>query len=279
MCSRGTSPTCVRRVGNDVLQTRAPGYLAVVDPGQLDLDRFEELLTTGSDAARSSETPGRRGPSLRSALELWRGPALADFAYEPFAQAEIARLEELRLTAVERRIEADLALGKDAELIGELEALVARHPLRERPRAQLMLALYRAGRQAEALDAYQQARRALVDELGIDPSPALQDLEKAILRQDPSLALAAAPERTAREAGARARRDHRRPLGGRCNRRAARACRSTRRATGTRADPRRSSSRAPTGSRTPPGARGTTRRVRGSRRADARCCVHDERPG
>ena len=134
-----------------------------------------------------AETPASAAGSLRAALELWRGPALADFAYEPFAQAEIARLEELRLTALERRIEADLALGRDAELVGELEALVARHPLRERPRVQLMLALYRAGRQAEALDAYQQARRVLVDELGIDPSPALQELEKAILRQDPSL--------------------------------------------------------------------------------------------
>jgi DNA-binding SARP family transcriptional activator len=184
-----------KAVGNDVLQTRAPGYVAVVDSGQLDLDRFEKLLTTGSDELAHGDVRSA-AVSLRSALELWRGPALADFAFEPFAQAEIARLEELRLTALERRIEADLALGKDAELVGELETLVGRHPLRERPRAQLMLALYRAGRQAEALDAYQQARRALVDELGIDPSPVLQELEKAILRQDPSLDVAAAPGRT-----------------------------------------------------------------------------------
>ena len=181
-----------KAVGNDVLQTRPPGYVAVLDPGTLDLHRFEELLATGSEALGHGDAAAAAA-SLRAALELWRGPALADFAYEPFAQAEIARLEELRLTALERRIEADLALGRDAELVGELEALVGRYPLRERPRAQLMLALYRAGRQAEALEAYQQARRALVDELGIDPSPALQDLEKAILRQDSSLDLARAP--------------------------------------------------------------------------------------
>jgi DNA-binding SARP family transcriptional activator len=112
---------------------------------------------------------------------------LADFAYESFAQAAIARLEEIRLAAVELRIDADLALGRHDELVVELEALVAEHPLRERLRRYLMTALYRSGRQAEALDAYQNARRALVDELGIEPSPALQELEKAILRQDPSL--------------------------------------------------------------------------------------------
>ncbi len=124
---------------------------------------------------------------LRDALALWRGPALADFAYESFAQAAIARLEEIRLAAIELRIDADLALGRHDELIGELEALVAEHPLRERLRSYLMTALYRSGRQAEALEAYQDARRALVDELGIDPSPALQELERAILRHDPSL--------------------------------------------------------------------------------------------
>ena len=121
------------------------------------------------------------------ALSLRRGPALADFAYESFAQTAIARLEEIGLAAVELRIDADLALGRHDELVGELEALVAEHPLRERLRSYLMTALYRSGRQAEALDAYQDARRALVDELGIDPSPALQELEQAILRQDPSL--------------------------------------------------------------------------------------------
>ena len=126
---------------------------------------------------------------LREALALWRGPALADFLYEPFAQTEIARLEELRTVVVEERIEADLALGRHAELVSELEALVQAQPHRERPRAQLMLALYRSGRQADALAAYRAAREALVDELGIEPGPELKELEAAILRQDDSLLL------------------------------------------------------------------------------------------
>ena len=170
----------------DVLTTRSPGYVIRVEPDELDLHRFERLVDEGRSllarglAADASER-------LRDALSLWRGPALADFAYESFAQAAIARLEEIRLAAVELRIDADLALGRHDELVGELEALVAEHPLRERLRRYLMTALYRSGRQAEALDAYQDARRALVDELGIDPSPALQELERAILRQDPAL--------------------------------------------------------------------------------------------
>ena len=143
------------------------------------MDEGRALLGRGL-AADASER-------LREALSLWRGPALADFAYESFAQAAIARLEEIRLAAIELRIDADLALARHDELIGELEALVREHPLRERLRSHLMTALYRAGRQAEALDAYQDARRALVDELGIDPSTPLQELERAILRQDPSL--------------------------------------------------------------------------------------------
>ncbi len=192
-----------KELGPDVLLTRAPGYLVQLEPGRLDLHRFERLL----DEARA-ETAERAAATLREALALWRGPALADFAYEPFAQAEIARLEELRLVALERRIEADLAAGRDAELAGELEGLVSKHPLRERFRGQLMLALYRSGRQAEALEAYQAARRALVDELGIDPSPALQELERAILRQDSSLDLAdaqaaEAPRRAHAEAASR----------------------------------------------------------------------------
>ena len=172
----------------DVLTTRSPGYLVRVEPDELDLHRFERLVDEGRSllarglAADASER-------LRDALSLWRGPALADFAYESFAQAAIARLEEIRLAAVELRIDADLALGRHDELVAELEALVAEHPLRERLRRYLMTALYRSGRQAEALDAYQDARRALVDELGIEPSTALQELERAILRQDPSLDL------------------------------------------------------------------------------------------
>ena len=170
----------------DVLTTRSPGYVVRVEPDELDLDRFGRLVDEGRSllarglAADSSER-------LREALALWRGPALADFAYESFAQAAIGRLEELRLAAVELRIDADLALGRHDELVGELEALVAEHPLRERLRRSLMTALYRSGRQAEALEAYRDARRALVDELGIEPSPALEELERLVLRQDPAL--------------------------------------------------------------------------------------------
>ena len=173
---------------SEVLVTQPPGYLIRARPGQLDLDRFEQLFGEGAEAleaGRATEAAER----LREALNLWRGPALADFAYEAFAQTPVARLEELRLAALELRIDADLALGRQRELAGELEALTRTHPLRERFHGQLMLALYRAGRQAEALEAFQEARRVLVDELGIDPSPALQRLEREILTQDPSLDL------------------------------------------------------------------------------------------
>jgi DNA-binding SARP family transcriptional activator len=169
-----------------VIETRSPGYVIRVEAGHLDAERFERLLA-GARRARSAGDPEGASRLLSEALALWRGQALADFAYEPFAQATIARLEELRLVALEERIEADLGAGRHPELVGELETLVAEHPLREGLRGQLMLALYRSGRQAEALEAYQQARRALVEELGIDPSPSLQELEKAILRQDPVL--------------------------------------------------------------------------------------------
>jgi DNA-binding SARP family transcriptional activator len=187
----------------DVLTTRSPGYVVRVEPDELDLHRFERLVDEGRSllarglAADASER-------LRDALSLWRGPALADFAYESFAQPAIARLEEIRLAALELRIDADLALGRHGELVGELEALVGEHPLRERLRRYLMTVLYRSGRQAEALDAYQDARRALVDELGIDPSPALQALERAILRQDPSLDVDASGPPGLREAVERA---------------------------------------------------------------------------
>lgn len=168
------------------LLTRPPGYLLEIDAGQLDLRRFERLLAEGHEALAAGDAE-RAASVLREALELWRGPALAEFAFEPFAQAEIGRLEDLRVSAVEERVEADLALGRHADLIGELEALIAEHPHRERLRGELMLALYRSGRQAEALAAYQQARGALVDELGIEPSAALQRLEKAILLHDEEL--------------------------------------------------------------------------------------------
>jgi class 3 adenylate cyclase/predicted ATPase len=181
-----------------LLETRPLGYAVTVGSDVLDRDRFENLLGTGR-AALGAGDPTAAGETLREALSLWRGPALADFRYEPFAQAEIARLEDLRLAANEERIEADLALGRHAELVGELEGLVAAHPVRERLRGQLMLALYRSGRQAEALEVYQETRRGLVEELGIEPSQPLRDLEAAILRQDAALTppTAAAPVRVA----------------------------------------------------------------------------------
>jgi DNA-binding SARP family transcriptional activator len=168
---------------SNVIITQEPGYLMRVGPNELDLLRFERLV---EEARRAP--PDLCARLLREALGLWRGPALVDLAQESFAQAEILRLEELRLGALEQRFEADLGLGRHAELVGELEALVRAHPLRERLRGQLMRALYGAGRQADALGVYRETRSLLVDELGIEPSTALQDLEKAILRQDPLMA-------------------------------------------------------------------------------------------
>ena len=169
-------------LGHDRIVTRAPGYLLRVDAGELDLERFERLV---------SEARGADGPAeaakLREALGLWRGPPFAEFAQQPFARAEITRLEELRLAAQERRIEADLAVGRHAQLLPELEALVRAHPYREPLRCQLMLVLYRSGRQAEALEAYRSARATLVEQLGVEPGPALRRLERAILDQDPEL--------------------------------------------------------------------------------------------
>jgi len=157
-------------LGPERIETVGDAYRVRVEPGELDLARFRELL---------ERSPG-------AALALWRGPALSGI-YAPFATAEAARLEELRLAAIEGRIEAELASGEHELLVPELEALIAEHPFRERLRGQLMLALYRTGRQAEALDAYQEARRVLVNELGIEPMRELQELERAILRQDPDI--------------------------------------------------------------------------------------------
>src|SRR4051812_18371169 len=169
-------------LGPDVLVTGAAGYVLHVQPEQLDLTRFEQLVAE----ARRAE-PDERGRLLREALAMWRGPPLADFAYEPFAQGEIQRLEELRLDALEQRVDADLVAGAGRELVAELEPLVARYPLRERLRGHLMLALYRSGRQAEALAAYHHGRTALVEELGIEPSRELQQLYASILRQEAGL--------------------------------------------------------------------------------------------
>jgi len=169
----------------DMLCTRPPGYLLELDPESLDLNRFVRLAGEGR-AALAAGDPGAASARLREALTLWRGPALREFS-EPFAAPEAERLEELHLAALESRIEADLARGGAAELVGELESLTAEYPLRERLRGVLMLALYRSGRQAEALAAYHDMRRTLDEELGLLPSPALQQLQQAILRHDESL--------------------------------------------------------------------------------------------
>ncbi len=173
-------------LGREAVVTRAPGYLLRVEPDRVDALRFESLVDrAGEDLADRRPQPALA--MLDEALSLWHGTPLSDFVYERFAQGEINRLEELHRTALEERVEAQLGLGRGAELVGELEVLVAEHPLRERPRGQLMLALYRSGRQAEALELYQQTRSLLVEELGVEPSPSLQRLETAILRHDPSL--------------------------------------------------------------------------------------------
>jgi DNA-binding SARP family transcriptional activator len=168
------------------LVTSAAGYRLRVEPEELDVWRFERLCEDGRRALAAGR-PQRAAARLRAALEEWRGPALADVAFEPFAPPEIARLEDLRAAAVEDRVEADLAMGRGAELVGELEGLVAREPLRERLRGQLMLALYRAGRQGEALDAYREAVRTLDAELGLHPGPELERLQQAIIAHDPAL--------------------------------------------------------------------------------------------
>ena len=174
-------------LGPELLLTKESGYLLSVDPDALDVWQFERLV------AEAGELPApERRAKLDEALALWRGHALADLLQEQTLAIESARLEGLRLSALERRIEADLELGRHEQLVPELEALVAAQPLREHPRALLILALYRCGRQAEALEAYRETRRVLVDELGIDPGPELRELEQAILRQDPALTVPAA---------------------------------------------------------------------------------------
>jgi DNA-binding SARP family transcriptional activator len=175
-----------QRDSYEVVITRPPGYLLRVAHDQVDLQRFERLAAEGAQGLAEGRAQFA-AKSLREALALWRGPALADLLFETFAQVPAARLEELRVAALEKRIDADLACGRHAELVGELQELCARHPTQEGFAAQLMLALYRSGRQAEALDVYQNTRTALVSELGIDPGPALQRLERDILVQDPGL--------------------------------------------------------------------------------------------
>ena len=178
-----------KAVGTHALVTKPPGYLLDVAPNQVDVNEFERLVRE----ARSLERDAA-GKKLGEAFGLWRGTPLADFTYEPFAEAEIARLEELRLAALEDHIQTRLDSGEAAELVAELETLVKENPLRERPRGQLMLALYRSGRQAEALQVYQETRRVLVDELGIEPTRSLQELHASILRQESVLQPETMPE-------------------------------------------------------------------------------------
>jgi DNA-binding SARP family transcriptional activator len=180
-----------KAVGRERILTQAPGYRAVVEPGELDLERFEQLVRDGADAG-----------ALREALALWRGSPLAELG-DSFARVERGRLEEQRLLALERRIDADLALGRHAELVPELEGLVGEHPLREHLRGQLMTALYRCGRQADALEVYRRGRRLLSEELGLEPGEELRNLERAILAQDQSLAAPARQEATRKATGAR----------------------------------------------------------------------------
>src|SRR3954471_18043313 len=190
-----------RALVEPVVVSSRGGYALVVDAERVDALRFEQLVEEGR-AALGDGDPARAAALLRSALAVWRGPALGDLAYERFAQDAAGRLEESRLAAVEERVEADLRLGRHAELVAELEGLVREHPLRERMRAQHMYALYRWARQAEALESFQQARRSLVDELGLEPGRELRALEQSILAQDPALD----PPRARSRAGAPATR-------------------------------------------------------------------------
>jgi DNA-binding SARP family transcriptional activator len=196
------------RNGRDPITTADGGYRLEVDVERLDAAHLQQLLATARERAAAGELEAAVG-LLREALDLWRGPTLAGLLLESHGRDEIAQLDEMRLTALMDRIDCDLALGRHEQVLGELQVLVGEHPLRERLRAQQMLALYRAGRQAEALEAYQQAREVLVEELGIEPSPALQRLQQGILRHDPSLETASgtaaanglAPTRPFREQG------------------------------------------------------------------------------
>jgi DNA-binding SARP family transcriptional activator len=199
LLSDGAEPT---NGGAMLLVTRPPGYVLRLEEGQLDADRFASLAAEGR-AALGTDAVQEAASVLREALALWRGPPLAEFAFDSFAQDEIARLDELCLATLEDRIDADLHLGRQDELVPELQTLVVRHPLRERLRGQLMIALYRSGRQADALQAYQLARAVLREELGLEPSRGLQEIEQAILRQDPELDVHTASTAASSEAALR----------------------------------------------------------------------------
>src|SRR3954468_24544720 len=181
------------------LETHGRGYRLKVEPGALDLDRFERCLESGRKALAAGDAE-RAAADYREGLRMWRGPPLPELVTGPEATVEIERIRERRRVALEGRVEADLARGRHAELIGELEAAVAREPLHERLRWQLMLALYRSGRQAEALEVYRDGRRVLAEEVGLEPGPALSKLERAILDHDPALRGPAAPPTPPRRA-------------------------------------------------------------------------------
>jgi DNA-binding SARP family transcriptional activator len=174
--------------GESRLLASPPGYMLRVEPGELDLQAFEQHVADGRRALKQDDCQ-HAAIVLREAEAMWRGRPLADLEFEPFARLEAQRLEDLRLYAVEERVDAELALGEHAALCPELESLVAEHPLRERLRSQLMLALYRSSRQADALEAYTAGRLLLVGELALEPGPQLRQLQQAILKQDPSLEL------------------------------------------------------------------------------------------
>ena len=190
--SRGSASSSARRRS----RRAAHGYALIAEPDSVDADRFERLAEDGRERLAAGDARGA-AERLQEALALWRGEPLADVAYESFARTETSRLEDLRLAALEDRIDAELALGNHAALVPELEALVKEHPTRERVRGQLMLALYRSGRQADALEAYREGRTRLADQLGLDPGPELQRLERAILSQDPELDRPSPPARLA----------------------------------------------------------------------------------
>jgi YVTN family beta-propeller protein len=200
-----------RELGVGALLTRAGGYVLRLEPDDLDVTRFERTLAE-AERSRAAGEPARVAELLREGLALWRGPPLAEFRYERFAQQEIARLEELRLVALEARIDADLALGRHPHLVSELGALVLEHPLRERMRGQLMLALYRCGRQAEALSTYRAGARMLSDGLGLDPGPALRELERKVVEHSPELAPPASAAKPTEPSLAPAAADERRLL-------------------------------------------------------------------
>jgi DNA-binding SARP family transcriptional activator len=192
----GHVSTLRKAIGNDRIVTRAPGYALRIDQDELDVRQVDRLVGEG-EAALARGEPARAGAALAAALELWRGEPLAGLEAVPFVEGERRRLEERHLAALELRIDADLALGRHREVVAELSDLVREHPLRERFRAQLMLALYRSGRQAEALEAYADGRRLLASELGLEPGDELRALQRSILEQDPAIATPR-PERSAR---------------------------------------------------------------------------------